>query len=508
MKNVRKTAMLTAAVLLAGSAAGCSNNAAPAGSTGSAGTSSTSSAPQAPVELSVMFYTSANIQISHDNNEAIKFLEKKFNVKLNVMDIPINDYTTKQNTIVASGSMPDVMVWNAFPEAALAGYIKQGAFMQLDKYIDAAPNLKKYPQAIWDNVKTDGHFYIIPRVRPLVRTGVYIRKDWLDKLGLPIPKTTDDLAKVAIAFAQNDPDGDGKANTYGIVTDAKMGNLNPIFAAFGAGNGWLKGSDGSLVNSYITPGTNQALQYLRNLYEKGGLSKDFAVQQGNARKEIQSGKAGIMVESYIVDYAQDIAALKKVDPKAELVYIDPPVGPSGVSGYYAGSGNAGGWVVPATTKPEKVKKLMEIMDWEASDEGYKFNKYGLDGIHSTKAADGTIATNEKYISDDIKELIMVSPYDVYSYTDGGAPADIQKIQRDALDKIKDKGIANPVPNFISPTQIQKNEDLNNKLRYDYFIRIITGQLPTSAFDEFVSKWKSGGGDQITKETNDFVKGAK
>lgn len=161
--------------------------------------------------------------------------------------------------------------------------------------------------------------------------------------------------------------------------------------------------------------------------------------------------------------------------------------------------------MPATAKPEKVDKILEIMNWEASEEGYHFNKYGLDGIHNTKNADGTFTTNEKYIKDDIKELIMVSPYDVYSYTDTGAPLEIQKSSVMHSIRLRIKGIPLLIPSYISPTQIQKNEEINNKLRYDYFTRIITGQLPANAFDEFVTKWKAGGGDQITKETNEFYK---
>ncbi|WP_091175596.1 extracellular solute-binding protein [Paenibacillus sp. 1_12] len=457
-----------------------------------------------PMDLSVMFYTSSNMQFTHDDNEAIKFLEKKFNVHLNLMDVPIGDYTTKQNVVIASGDLPDVMVWNSFPDAGLSNYIKQGAFMQLEKYIESAPTLKQFPQKLWDNLKVDGHSYLIPRPRPIVRTGVVIRKDWLDKLNLPIPKTIDDFAKVAIAFAKNDPDGDGKANTYGIATGSNLENLNPIFLALGAGNGWLKQADGTLINSNITPGMKQTLQLLRDLYAQGALSKDIAVQQGMVRKELQSGKAGMVVESYIVDYAQDITALKKVDPKAELIFIDPPVGPSGISGFNGTTGNAGGWLIPAKVKPEKAKKIMEILDWEASPDGAHFGKFGVDGIHNTKNADGTFTINDKYKQDNLKELIMVSPYDIYSYVDGGAPQEIQKIQRDALDMIKDKGIFSPVPSYLSPTTIEKGADLN-KLKLEYYFKIVTGELPISAFDEFVVKWNAGGGDQMTKDTNEYYK---
>ncbi|SDM80961.1 putative aldouronate transport system substrate-binding protein [Paenibacillus sp. yr247] len=501
-KKVRFAGALFAAVILAGSVVGCASSKDAISKDSSSKAAATSNTP---IDLSVMFYTSANIQITHDNNEAIKFLEQKFNVHLNIMDVPIKDYETKQNTVIASGSLPDVMVWSSYPNANLGSYIKQGAFMPLEKYIDATPNLKQFPQQIWNNLKApDGHIYVIPRPRPIVRTGVVIRKDWLDKLGLPIPKTIDDFAKVAVAFAKNDPDGDGKENTYGIATDIKLQNVLPLFYAFGTGNEWLKQPDGTLKNFAIADGNKEALQWMRDLFAKGGLSKDFPVQQGIVRKELQSGKAGMMIESYIIDYAQDIAALKKVDPKAQLIYIDPPVGTTGSSGFNAGTGFAGGWLIPAKEKPEKVQKIMEILNWEASPEGYHFNKAGIDGIHNTKNADGTFTTNEKYISDDIKELIMISPYDIYSYVDGGAPADVQKVQRDALDMIKDKGLFNPAPTFLAPTSIEKKPDLDN-LRLDYFIKIITGQLPMSAYDEFVAKWKAGGGDQITKETNDWFK---
>ncbi len=45
---------------------------------------------------------------------------------------------------------------------------------------------------------------------------MWIRQDWLDKFGLEIPQTMDELLTVIDKFTNEDPDGDGENNTYGI----------------------------------------------------------------------------------------------------------------------------------------------------------------------------------------------------------------------------------------------------------------------------------------------------
>ncbi|MDB5084179.1 MAG: putative aldouronate transport system substrate-binding protein, partial [Bacilli bacterium] len=365
-------------------------------------------------------------------------------------------------------------------------------------------NLKKIPQPIWDMMKINGHIYGVPRPRALVRSAVIIRKDWLDKLGLPIPKTVDDFKKVAVAFAKNDPDGDGKPDTYGLVTGSKLDNLAPVFYALGAGNGWVKQSDGTLMNSNIAQGTKDTLQWVRDLYTQGVLNKDFPTMQGTQDwQDLESGKAG-MIFGQTSDYSRYVQNLKKVDPNGQLIMIAPPVGPTGISGLEGTTGFFGDFVIPAKEDPAKAKKVMDLLDYEASDEGYHLSQYGVDGVDNTKNADGSYQVNDKFIKENVGNVEPMNPYDPYSYVDKTAPLDVQKAQHDNLDLVKDKGIYNPAAAFTAPTYVQKGVDLDN-MKWDYFIKIATGQLPMSAFDEFVSKWKAGGGDQITKETNDWYK---
>ena len=94
------------------------------------------------------------------------------------------------------------------------------------------------------------------------RTGLFIRKEWLDKLNLQMPKTLDDLLNVAKAFTFRDPDGDGKVDTYGFgaAFDATtysqgLGNdFAPIYGAFGLPGPWDFTTPGKLQLSVRNPG--------------------------------------------------------------------------------------------------------------------------------------------------------------------------------------------------------------------------------------------------------------
>ena len=109
---------------------------------------------------------------------------------------------------------------------------RAGTFWDVtDKLTDAEkfPNLAQTDPTVNHNTSIDGKVYGVYRSRELGRAGVSIRKDWLDKLGLEQPKTIDDFYNVLKAFKEQDPDGNGANDTYGmIVTDYLDGPLNNI----------------------------------------------------------------------------------------------------------------------------------------------------------------------------------------------------------------------------------------------------------------------------------------
>lgn len=88
--------------------------------------------------------------------------------------------------------------------------LKAGVFWEVSPYLDEFPNLAAISQETRTSASIEGKLYGIPFQKAVARNGVVIRKDWLDKLGLAVPKTTDELMEVAKAFTEKDPDGNGK----------------------------------------------------------------------------------------------------------------------------------------------------------------------------------------------------------------------------------------------------------------------------------------------------------
>ena len=94
-------------------------------------------------------------------------------------------------------------------------------------------NLMDAPKQTWDNTKINGKNYVVPIVRPLEVGGLAIRRDWLDKLGLKMPTTMDELYTVMKAFKEKEPDG--KKVLTDIRCVAMISSTTSIMAPMGNG---------------------------------------------------------------------------------------------------------------------------------------------------------------------------------------------------------------------------------------------------------------------------------
>ena len=219
-------------------------------------------------------------------------------------------FTEKQNAAITTGEIPDVM------SVSLTQYkqlVKSGLLADLTDYFDQylAPEMKaahEYGHNLaLEALKVDGRIYGIPQIycygdgSPLV----WLRQDWLDKLGLTLPKTYADLEKIAIAFMEEDPDGDGQENTYGITvlpdysaTYGGTGNMGDLFLNIGgaAPQCWIKQDDGSIIYGSLMNGAKEALTVLNDWYNKGIIPADFATwTEDELKAALGNNKAGITV---------------------------------------------------------------------------------------------------------------------------------------------------------------------------------------------------------------------
>jgi multiple sugar transport system substrate-binding protein len=204
-----------------------------------------------------------------------------------------DDFETKLQQAAAQKKLPDIVINDT---DRLGGLVKQGLVREVDK--DKLAGQADLTPASWQAATSaDGKIYGVPFSAQAF--ALFIRKDWREKLGLPLPKTWADLDAMAKAFTTKDPDGNGKADTYGYVIpgSTKRGYAAWYFASFlwSAGGDFLTGQTGA-----FTPAVNNAPSVAAVGEWKKQFCTDKTVVPGSITAEttqahplFESGKGGI-----------------------------------------------------------------------------------------------------------------------------------------------------------------------------------------------------------------------
>lgn len=284
MKTTRSCAwLLLAGTLIAG---GCSSAGTDSGNQAAA---SSGDAEPMPIRFMYPLYGEAP-----KKTEVWDWLEDKFAIRYEPLAVPINSYWNRLKATVTSANPPDALVWTSFPQSDLFNLIRSGMFHELGPLLYRYSHLSDIPRDIWKNAEVDGKIYGIPRPRATVDQAVFIRKDWLDALKLPLPETTEDYRRTAARFTHGDPDGNGKADTFGIAAGKGLDFLHEFKYAFHAGNGWIEQPDGSLLAGMMSPGYRAYMHWLREVYRDGGIDPEFPVLQSTeVWDRFMEGKTGI-----------------------------------------------------------------------------------------------------------------------------------------------------------------------------------------------------------------------
>jgi putative aldouronate transport system substrate-binding protein len=245
-----------------------------------------------------------------DNNIYTDLYKEKLNIKLDYQwTMPFSsdsEYTEKISLQVASGDLPDILRVNPKIYSML---LDADMLIDLTDIIDeyAYPAMKQNMSGTFSSEMAvnpkDGRVYGVPVLISYleIADAIWLRKDWLVNLNLPIPTTYNELKEVAIAFTNNDPDQNGKNDTYGFAANAQgVGNL--FFNIFHAYNLWVE-ENGKLVhglfgNNKYQDRTRTALVEMHELYNVGAIDKEFTSLDDWGRDEaLITGKCGIYLGS-------------------------------------------------------------------------------------------------------------------------------------------------------------------------------------------------------------------
>ncbi|MBQ8638531.1 MAG: extracellular solute-binding protein [Lachnospiraceae bacterium] len=234
------------------------------------------------------------------------------NIFLDVLyDVDPSQAETKLATAIMSGDYPDIISTTA---AEYQNYVDSGVVADIsevyEKYAsDDLREIMEYDGGMaLGGLEVDGKIYGLPTISdPYTSVHVmFIRKDWLDNLGLEVPTTMEQLKEVAHAFTHNDPDGNGVNDTYGLAFDGvnvlndSVGNMGAFFEGFGVylgktGLSYLENEDGEIVwGGANAEGMKAALTLLNEMYEDGSIARDFITMDAESIfAETGAGRAGI-----------------------------------------------------------------------------------------------------------------------------------------------------------------------------------------------------------------------
>ena len=470
---------------------------------------------------------------TYEDNAYTRYLRKMLNIQNDNVYMEREDrYDELVNILAKDQTLPDVLVIS--DRAILKELVENDLIEDLtDVYENCTtPRIKEmfesYGSDLWDMGSFDGRLMAIPEtVTDHGPRLLWLRKDWMDELGLEEPKTLEDAFDIIESFVANKMGTSDGEEPVGLVCDTDLvGNtsssysVEPVFDKFHASPQQWVNQNGQIVYGSVTQETKNALSYLHELYERGVLDQNFALRaQNNLRDLVVDGKCGAFFGLWwtpnnpLVDvYEKD----KKID--WEPYYLQKS---ETDDAYDSFRDNKYVVVRKGYEHPEIVMKIISVLfdytRYEANDAD-EVNEYFALNVDPTarplvinvdyNEATFQITKDIRAVEDGTKKeeslsAIEKSYYDACeSFLHGKSPTPTDwaayKSRISAVGLLVDGGYQSEERRYLDDTDGELPKSLQ-QLEKKSFIQIIMGEKPISYFDTFVKEWYDQGGEEITEQ---------
>lgn len=500
-KRVRFLSIICVLVLAASVLAGC------AGDSISSSTDSSKTAEKKSIDVLGITFTGTAIE---DDEPAMLALEELTGYDVEMNFLLNSSYEDQLNTRMAAGNLPAVVAITG-KTASVISNARAGAFWNITDEYKNYPNLAKANEIVMNNISIDGKIYGIYRSRPLGRNGICYRKDWLANVGMEEPKTMDDLYNMLKAFTYNDPDQNGKDDTYGMTWCKWDGPLDQLAVAFGAPNKYGVGDDGKLEPYFVTDEYMESMKFARKLYKEGLINQDFAAMEtSDWQTDFKNGKSGVYID--VSDQARRFQSYfrNEKDMDDNVWVMGMVEGPDGVRRVQPISGHAGFVAITKSGAPKEqdMKDALAFLDILNTREGQDLISYGVEGVHYDLNDQGEIVAktfpNQENPLEGFNQ-IMMDVADVGTPRALPYPVDrrVEEVQKENIDFV----VANPTEPLTSNTYAEKGAQLDQLVR-DARVQFVVGALDEAGFQAVVDQWFEQGGQEIVDEYTEAYEATK
>lgn len=488
---------------------------------------------------------------TYTDNAYTRYIKSVINVQnVDVFEANDSQYDTNVSMVISMGSLPDIMVVSSQDEVEQlveAGLIEDLTESYNNCISDRIRKMyESYGDSLKDMVTYDGKIMALPETN--ITDGpnlVWLRKDWMDKLGLSEPHTIDDVVNIVKHFISEDPgnngvDASGKPNTVGLAVDTDVTGecgysseflLDIIFACFGAyPKQWIMNDDGEIVYGSVTDEAKEALSYINSLYNQGVIDNDFLLRTStNICELIENGLCGSFFGPWWAPnnpLANAVSRNPDADWQPYLIATDS----DGTTSYHSQNPCYKYIVVrKGYEHPEIAAKMISVMfdkvRFDCTDSEEFKNYYQINVEPTARPLSINVDYNNALSicyrnidaaisgrkNPDSLELLERSFYDACSEyiknankTSTQWAAYMSRIKACSL--IAQDNIKVVDSLYFKTTDTMKSHWWRLKAKEkEAYLKIISGEEDISYFDTFVKEWNEQGGQTITSEVSESMK---
>ena len=479
---------------------------------------------------------------TYENNAYTRYLKKILNVQnKNIFMESEEGYDEALNILVKDRNLPDIFLVS--DRETLEELVENDLIEDLtDVYKSCASDriremYESYGDELLESGTFDGKLLALPETA--IDHGpqlLWLRRDWIEQLGLTEPETLEDAFSVIQAFQENRMGAEGDEEPVGLVCDPGLVgtvstsySMDAIFENFGSyPEQWIRNSEGEIVYGSLTEETKNALSCLHDLYSRGILDPDFALRaQNNIRDLVVEGKCGAFFGLWwtpnnplMDEYRQN------KDADWQPYYLTSGARRQ-VEVYSTFRDNKYVVVRKGYEHPEIVMKILSVLfdhsRYEAEDADEMNTYFALNVDPTARPLMINVDYNEAtyIVTKHIRE-VLYSPGDEKTREDLSAieasyfdackeylEAEVPSVEAWAAYKSRISAVGLLVDaNYRAPEKKYLGDgdgEIPQTLRLlekNAFIQIIMGRMPVSSFDTFVEDWYRKGGDSLTERVRE------
>lgn len=475
---------------------------------------------------------------TYEDNAYTRYLKKTLNVQnKNIFMESEERYDEALNILVKDRNLPDIFLVS--DRETLEELVENDLIEDLTEVYKSCASDKiqemyeSYGKELLASGTFDGKLFALPETA--IDDGsqlLWLRRDWMEQLGVKEPKTLDEALSVIRAFQENRMGAEEGEDPVGLVCDPGLVgtvstsySVDSVFEMFGAyPQQWIKNADGEIVYGSLTEETKEALGYLRELYKQGILDPDFALRaQNNIRDLVVNGKCGAFFGLWWTPnnpLMDEYRKNKETDWEPYYLTADAKRTVEVYSTFWDSK-----YVVvrKGYEHPEIVMKILSVLfdysRYEAEDADEVNSYFALNVDPTARPLVINVDYNEAtyMVTKHIREALY-SPGNAKTREDLSAieasyfdackeylEAEVPSVEAWAAYKSRISAVGLLVDANYRASEKKYLGDGDGEipqtlrlLEKNAFIQIIMGKKPVSSFDSFVEEWYRKGGDSLTE----------